>query len=52
VVDDGELLDMQIVFTLITLSNYKMGIGININSIDKTDYIDMIWEEDIDIRLV
>jgi hypothetical protein len=55
VVDDGEILDFQIVYTLETYNNYQEALLLFVleaNAIDRTAGIEMIWNEKIEIGLV
>ena len=51
-VDDGELFDFQIVLTLNLLLQYYDALFFDIDPIDTTRIINMIWEENIDISIV
>ena len=50
--DDGELLDFQIVLTLNLFLPLYQGLYIDIDPIDSTHIINMLWEEKIDIFIV
>jgi hypothetical protein len=51
-VDDGELFDFQIVITLCLLNHCNEALIFDINPLDITQIINMIWEENIDISIV